>query len=276
MNEIELARAIEWGEAAAYADLYASAPAPIAARLGVRVARLGSAVCLIAPGTELLLFNRVLGLGLDEPVTEECLDTIIAEYRSAGVSDFAIPLCPQAQPAADLADWLRVRGLLPRDRWSKVIRGSKSAPVVETNLRVLRIEKENAGTFGRILCEVLALQPSLGEWVAETVGRAGWRHYIAVDGRSAVACGALFVSRPIGWLGMGATLTSYRRRGAQSAIMGRRILDGGAVGCKRLVTETSEDTPQYPNPSYHNMIRTGFTLVYQRTNYGYHRTCPGP
>ena len=35
----------------------------------------------------------------------------------------------------------------------------------------------------------------------------------------------------------------------------------------RLVTETGEDSPEQPNPSFHNMIRTGFSLAYQRPNY---------
>ena len=46
--------------------------------------------------------------------------------------------------------------------------------------------------------------------------------------------------------------------------MARRIRDGADLGCRWLVTETGEDTPHHPNPSYHNMLRTGFLLAYQR------------
>jgi hypothetical protein len=70
-----------------------------------------------------------------------------------------------------------------------------------------------------------------------------------------------------GWVGFGATLPSHRKRGGQGAIMARRIAEGIDLGCKWLVTETGEDSPERPNPSYHNMLRTGFQLAYQRPNY---------
>ena len=49
--------------------------------------------------------------------------------------------------------------------------------------------------------------------------------------------------------------------------MAQRIRDGMALGCRWLITETGEDTPEHPNPSYHNMLRTGFKLAYHRANY---------
>jgi hypothetical protein len=107
----------------------------------------------------------------------------------------------------------------------------------------------------------------LRPWLAAPVGRPGWRHYLAWASEVPVATGALFVKDQIGWLGVGSTLPSHRRRGAQGAIMAQRIRDGAELGCRWLITETGEDTPGRPNPSYHNMVRTGFTLAYQRSNY---------
>jgi len=49
--------------------------------------------------------------------------------------------------------------------------------------------------------------------------------------------------------------------------MTRRIADGIKLGCRHLATETGEETPEAPNPSYRNMIRTGFELVYARRNW---------
>ena len=43
----DIARIVELGEAEAYADFYASAPADFAARHGVRVERIGSAIALV-------------------------------------------------------------------------------------------------------------------------------------------------------------------------------------------------------------------------------------
>ena len=49
--------------------------------------------------------------------------------------------------------------------------------------------------------------------------------------------------------------------------MARRIEDGRALGCRWFVTETGEDTPERPNPSFRNMLRSGFALGYHRANY---------
>jgi hypothetical protein len=49
--------------------------------------------------------------------------------------------------------------------------------------------------------------------------------------------------------------------------MARRIHDAVAMGSEWLVTETGEDLPERPNPSFRNMMRAGFLVAYQRRNY---------
>jgi hypothetical protein len=39
------------------------------------------------------------------------------------------------------------------------------------------------------------------------------------------------------------------------------------MGCSHIITETSEELPHRPNPSFRNMMRAGFDVVYQRPNY---------
>jgi hypothetical protein len=51
--------------------------------------------------------------------------------------------------------------------------------------------------------------------------------------------------------------------------MAQRIRAAAEAGCEWVITETGEDLPRRLNPSYHNMIRTGFNLAYQRANYIY-------
>ena len=43
-----------------------------------------------------------------------------------------------------------------------------------------------------------------------------------------------------------------------------------------IVTETGEDTPQAPNPSYRNMIRAGFRLAHFRDNWAPTAQAPAP
>ncbi len=258
----QLARLVEFGEAQAYADMFRHAPPG----LRLRVEPFGAAIALLAPDVPILLFNRVIGLGLDEPAAEATLDAAVELYRRAGIRNFGVQLSPAAQPA-DLPGWLQARGLAPASRWAKVYRPAEAPPESETSLLIELAGPEHAPAFARVACTAFGMPHFLQPWLMAGVGQPGWRHYLAFDGEQAVATGALFVRGEVGWLGVGGTLPSHRRRGGQQALMARRIEDALRLGCRWLITETGEDTPDNPNPSYRNMLRLGFILAYQRPNY---------
>ena len=262
----EIAQLVEMGEGEAWADTFLAAPADFAANLGIRVERIGSAIALMTQKMDFMLFNRVIGLGVLEPATAAMVDDIVALYRQAGIQNFAVPVSSAVQPA-NLPVWLESHGLSRHDNWSKVYRGVEPLPPVPTDLRIDCIGPEHAAAFAGVACTAFGMPDSLSPWVESIVGRPGWRSYLAWDGDTPVATGALHIRDQVGWLGWGSTLPSHRRRGAQGAIMAQSIQDGIALGCRRLVTETGEDGPDHPNPSYHNMVHTGFALAYQRPNY---------
>lgn len=266
LDPVEIAHVVEFGEAAAYADLIRAAPADLATSLGLTVTKVGSAIALTMRAVDILLFNRVMGLGLVEPALEAMVDEVVAHYRSQGLKHFGFQLSPAAQPAA-LPEWIKARGFQARDNWVKVIRGSEPAPQIDTDLRVDEIGSEHRRGFSTVALTAFGMPESLRPWLEAPIGRPGWHCYAAFDGEQAVGAGALFVKGEVAWLGVGSTLPSHRGRRAQGAIMARRIRDAIALGCRWIVTETGEETPQQPNPSWHNMLRTGFRLVYPRPNY---------
>ncbi len=262
----ELAPIVEMSEAEAWNDFFLAAPADLGAQLGIGTEYYGSTVALMADKLDRRMFNRVVGLGILEPADQSTVDAILADYDQAHLPSFAVQLSPFAQPPA-LPDWLRQHGLTPRDNWAKLYRGSQPPPEVQTELRVEMIGQAEAHTFAQIACGVYGLPTELEPWVAATVNRDGWHHYLALDGERAVACGALFIDGNVGWLGWAGTLAPDRNRGAQSALMARRVHDGAAMGCEWFVSECKEDTPDQPNPSYHNLLRNGFQLAYHRPNW---------
>jgi hypothetical protein len=266
MTPFESAAIVEFGEARAYADLY-RAPDPAQARqFGIGLRRLGPAWLYTAAAIDIPLLNRVVGLGVGEPATETQVDDVLAHFDVVGVRNFTIQLSPAAQPAA-LPEWLAARGLAASSNWVKMIRAREAPAGVATRLKVELVDAGRASTFGDVASAGFGMPPALGAWLAAGVGRSGWRHYLALDSGRPVGAGALFISERVGWLGIGATLPEARGQGAQGAIMVQRIRDAIAYGCDWIVTETGEETPGEPNPSYHNMLRTGFQLAYPRPNY---------
>jgi len=247
-------------------DWYDAAPPDVARRYGLGCEIAEGALLLLMPRVDVLMFNRVVGLGLEKPVTEAQVDGILARYRAAGSTRYFIPFSPAAEPA-EAREWLLARGLTRYNRWAKLERGVENVPDVRTDARVEEIGPPRAAAFGRVLREGFGLEPGLEPWAEALVGRKDWRHYMAFDGPTPIGVASLYVKGEWGSLGFAATLPQARGRGVQSALIARRIADANAAGCRWLSVETAEDKPDKPAPSFHNVTRLGFTIAYFRDNY---------
>ncbi len=262
LSPIDLARVMEFGEAEAYVNMFAAAPS----ELGLHVEHIGEAVALMATHLPIMLFNRVIGLGLAQPATESTVTDITHLYSSARIPTYGIQLGSVVNPP-QLPDWLRAHHFAHRGNWAKIYRKPDIAVTAATDLRIEHVGQEHALDCARVTVDSFGMPPLLIPWLTNLVGREGWQHFIAFDGQTAVAAGALFIRNRIGWIGMTGTLSSHRKRGAQAAIIARCIAASAEAGCDWVIAETDEDTSAHPNPSYHNMLRTGFNLTYQRENY---------
>jgi hypothetical protein len=264
----EIARLVEFNEADAYEDIYLGAPPEVAEQLQLNLRQFGSARARVMGSVNATLFNAVVGLGLEEPATEQMLDDIVAFYEPYGVR-FMVQISPLAQPG-DLSSRLEARGFKFRDNWVKMYRGLEPPPPVSTDLEVRPVDASEAEVFADTVMKGFEFPEglsALAALVAAGIGRSGWRHYLAYDGQTPVATGGLYVKDNMGWCGYGSTLPAYRRRGGHGAMFARRIADGIEMGCDWLVTETDAETPDHPSPSYRNMARSGFVLAYNRPNY---------
>lgn len=261
-NAHALADLVEFGEANAFADMFAASPADE----GQRIVNISGAALLIAPTMPVILFNRVLGLGLRAPIDDDAVQHIAGVYRDAGVKQWAIQLAPEAfTPSTEAL--FAAHGLRRAGHWEKVYRAAANDIHVKTDFGVQQIGVESAQVFAEVCVAAFGMHPSLKAGLVALVGRRGWQHVMAFDGETPVACGSLFVNGNVGWLGMGGTLPSHRRRGAQGAIMAMRVREAADAGCEWVITETGADTPEHPNPSFHNMLRTGFLRAYQRPEF---------
>lgn len=261
----DLSRLLEFGEINALADTFEAVPDELTSRLGVRIKRFGSAVAIAMDRFNLPPFNRTVGLGLAEPTTEDLVDGIVDFYGRAGLT-FMVQVSPFAKPA-EIPLWLEARGIHRVDNWAKVYRGAEPPAEVATDLRVEQIGPEHGEAFTSVAIAAFGLPNEFRDFARVFLAAPNTRHYLAFDVDRPVATGSLLLRGELACLVNGATLATDRRRGAQGALMVRRVRDALALGCRWISTETGEDTADHPNASYRNMVRTGFQLAYLRPNY---------
>jgi hypothetical protein len=266
MNDRALAHVAEQAEARAWFDAVSAATPGVARALGLRAVAIAGGIALVASEIRSLLYNRAFAIGLERPLDERTLDRVIACYRRD--APFSVQPGPATRPAA-VGEWLERRGQHARFNWVRWVRDTGPAPEPRCDLRIRTIGRERATAFVDLAFQIFDEPAALAPWLALTVGRRGWTHYFGYDGRRAVAIGALFASRGVGWLGWGGTLASHRGRGGQSAMLTHRMRDARALGCRWLTLETAEDTPERPNPSFRNARRAGFRLLYLRPSHAH-------
>lgn len=259
---------LEGIEAEAWGNLYRAASLEDRTTCGLRSPVLGTTTCAIASNVDVLGFNRVIGLGVEKPASMSQIDEIVERYLGAGVNRFFIQLSPFGAPRA-LPDWLEHRGFRHYNNWMKLVRGVEPPPDVTTDLKVEEIGPERSESFAALVATCLDWPASVQPWIASIVGRPRWKHYLALDEGTPVATGALYASDGWGWIDFASTSPTHRRRGAQGALMARRIRDAADLGLSRLVVETAEERPGHPSPSFRNAQRLGFEVAYIRPNYIY-------
>lgn len=260
---------IEAVEAEAWVELQLSLPEEFRRSFGIRVDRMAGGVLLLAQKSLALAMNRAMSLGLDRPMTEAELDAIIAHYAAAGVDRFVLHWLPEGRPSA-MSNWLDERGFTFHSHWAKLFRRTSVAvphTPLDPGLHVEEIGPRDADAFQQVVADALRVPSGLELGTRSTIGRPGWRYYMVFDGDRPIAGAASFLRGRHAWLGLGGTADGDRRRGAQSALLSRRIADAAAAGCEWVSADTAPDKPDKPNQSYHNMLRLGFDLLYERPNY---------
>ena len=261
-----LMHALETVETEVWSDFFQAAPPDVIASCAIDLSTIESATVMAVGTLDILFFNRAVGLGLGLPASETALDRLQAHYDALGVPRFFVQVSPAAAPAA-LFDGLHRHGFRHYNNWVKLFRGVDVPPAVDTDLRVERVGPDHAATFAKLAAPAFDWPDAVQPWLAQLVGRPGWHHYLAVDGDVPAATAALYTTGKYAYFGPAATHPDYRRRGAQSALIAQRIRDARAFGCETLITETAEDHPDHPTPSYRNMRRFGFEVAYLRPNY---------
>lgn len=261
----EQALVLERIELAAWRDVHAAATPADRATLGLRSGELAGAFVMSRDREESLLANRVIGLGQQEPVTGELLDTLVAHYHGR-VPGFAIHLAPFAEPSA-LEGALAARGFGTFFHHLKWRRDDAPLATPAGGPEVRRATARDARIWSTLAADIFDWAAPQAEWFARLVDRPGWWHGFAFDDDRPIAVAAMFVHEGAAWFGLAGTLESHRRRGAQGALFAARVAAARAAGARVFTLETAPDWPEVPGESLRNARRAGFHPAYERPSW---------
>jgi GNAT superfamily N-acetyltransferase len=264
---VELGR-LEACEMAAFTDFLQAAPTALARRAGIAVHCLQSGVALVASVADVLALNRVLGVGLNGGISEEDVRDIITIFGAAHVPRFFVQV-PPGEHQKTIGALLQTNGFRHFNNWVRLYRPLDDVPSFAGGVDTLAIDSARGREFGDVASQAFGWPQAIAETLAQTVGRGGWRHYIVEDGGQVMATAAFYEWDGFAWFDFAATREAYRRRGAQQALLDKRLCDAQARGCRGALVEAAEPAKDKDTPSYRNLIRLGFQDLYRRPNYIY-------
>lgn len=202
--------------------------------------------------------NRIYLCGVGNGLTQSGLQTLVAEFEFRHIERCFVWLSPG--PDMDIVrGWLSALGF-SRVKWTRYPTLLHSSAAPQSQFSALEIRQVS-------IDEIALARPLLGEAMMEgyckTAGKQGFHHYMAYDNGQPIAAAALVVFEGIGYLTYAGTIASARRRGAQTALILRRIDDARGLGCTHIVSQTLTMLRE----SFANLQRCGFREVYEQEVY---------
>lgn len=262
----DLLRTFDRVEARSWSTYYAAATPAVCQHLRTGCEWISGALVTALANIDILAYNRVIGLGLDAPVIPDTIDTLLDFYRRRGSPRCFVQIHPHAVPDTAGA-MLEAHGFRHHNNWVKLCRRIDMPPRGDTPLRVEEIGPDHAATFAAVITRSFEHPAALEPLLAGAIGQPGYRAYLAFDGDEAIAAASLYVDGAVAHLAFAGTLPDRRGRGAQGALIARRLADAHDAGCEWMIAETAEDRPDHRVQSFRNMRQLGFRTAYARPNY---------
>lgn len=255
----------ENAECDALYDLYSKASEDTKKSGKIKITRIDNVTLVrtdIFPG---FTHNRVTGLGLEKNIDEKLL-LEVKNFYSGSKNKFALQLVPSVV-ADDLKILLKNHGFEFKNNWVRFYRDTAPLENVKTDLHIKHVGNKYGDIYGGLITEIFGFPTELKGMFSSIMEDRYWKHFMAFDVEKPVSTGSVYINGETAWIGFAATLPEYRGHGAQGAILSARIDEARNRGCKWISVETAEDTSEHDAPSYRNMLRYGFRLLYKRPNY---------
>lgn len=206
--------------------------------------------------------NRALGMS---KIDNEFLD-MIDDFYKGKAGKYALQIPPELLNDKT-KELLSSKNYNYDNFWVTFYRDTSPIESKGTDLDIREVTKEHTADFAYILNEVFDFPHEFDGVVSSTVGTEPWMNFMAFDGSKPAGSAGICITGDCAYLSFANVLPEYRRRGIQGELLKRRIDAARKRGVKWIFVDTGEDSEENPNPSYWNILRSGFRLMYNRHNY---------
>jgi len=252
-------------EALAWLDMYRAAPAEFSRQVGMAWTDSHGESGFAMRAVSSSLFNRVILSCPKENLLRATLINALAWLKANGSKNVILDSSVACLQMFD--DLCREIGLRMRQDgmakfWCSEI---KSVSANTNGLEVRAVGEEAGEVFGKLIQESYGLPPHFSTWLGSIPGRPNWLTYLVYDANLPIAGAAMYLVGESAWLGVAATKPQHRNRGAQSALIARRLADGLDLRTKIFAVDTGVSfNVDGPGPSFRNIERAGFMLSHVR------------
>jgi hypothetical protein len=259
---------IEQTEIAAWRSLIDAAPDSLKQLNGMKYQSIGGGMAIDFQHEPTPLFNRVVGLGLTEPLTQEVIDSIKAFYfhHEKYIIHCSFPMQP-----TDADILLKQNGFYLAGAWERIIRdnkpfNSKSGEVDDIEVRL--VDEELQESWVKFLIDTYGFD--FYWWPRAFAFQKGWKHYVAFRNGKIVACRSFFTTdKKTVFSGVDAPVPGVMTNdyAPDFAIWRKAIKDGLNEQSILFVADIELPDKEKNKAAYDGFKQLGFHIPYTRYHY---------
>lgn len=271
-NAMDNSFLIEQTEIAAWRDLIDAAPDTFQIANGLRHKDIGGGMAINFQKEPIPLFNRVIGLGLQEPLTQHVIDEIKSFYthHEKYIIHYSSPMLP-----VDADSLLKQHGFFLAGSWERIVRNNMPLNNVENkndSIEVRIVDSSSKESWVQFLITTYGFD--FYEWPRSFALRKGWKHYIALRDNKIIACRSFFMTNhKTVFSGVDAPVPGVMTSeyAPDFAIWRRAIQDGLKEGVILFVADIELPDKEKNNAAYDGFKRLGFQIAYTRYHYRFNK-----
>lgn len=258
---------IEQTEISAWKDLIDAAPDSFRILNGLRHQDIGGGMAINFQQEPIPLFNRVIGLGIREPLTQYLLDSIKAFYthKEKYIIHFS-----SSMVQAETDSLLKQNGFSIAGSWERIVRDNAPLNNIPANdsIKVLLVDESSKDSWLHFLLDTYGF--TFYEWPRSFALRKGWKHYIALRNDKIVACRSFFMTgAKTVFSGVDAPVPGVMTPDCvpDFAIWIKAIQDGLKEGAVLFVADIELADKEKNKSAYQGFMDLGFIIPYTRYHF---------